>query len=197
MTKGFDFERLSLVAVIAADTLLGMQDFRADEKALQLLEQFRGRCGRRGQKGLFAIQTAHPEHPIYQRIADNDINSFSNILLLERKMYSFPPYSRILEITVRDRYEDRAERMAKALADILKSRFGMRPGAISLPDSPVTGPYTPAVDKIAGQYIRCIRINLRKDRQLKTGKKAVKEIIQTFEKEKRYDNHIVIDVDPA
>lgn len=197
LTKGFDFERLSLVAVISADTLLGMQDFRADEKALQLLEQFRGRCGRRGQKGLFAIQTAHPEHPIYQRIADNDINSFSNSLLLERKMYSFPPYSRILEITVRDRYEDRAERMAKALADILKSRFGMRPGAISLPDSPVTGPYTPAVDKIAGQYIRCIRINLRKDRQLKTGKKAVKEIIQTFEKEKRYDNHIVIDVDPA
>ena len=65
VTKGFDFENLNLVAVIAADSLLGMQDFRADEKALQLLEQFRGRSGRRSEKGTFIIQTAQPEHPIY------------------------------------------------------------------------------------------------------------------------------------
>lgn len=197
LTKGFDFSRLSLVAVIAADTLLGLQDFRADEKALQLLEQFRGRCGRRGSKGLFVIQTSQPEHPIYQKLINKEANPQNNTLLLERKTFNFPPYSRIIEITIRDRYEDRAERMARSLADILKKHFGMRPGAIALPGSPVTGPYAPAVGKVADQHIRCIRISLRKDRQLKAGKQAVADIVRKFENDGKYADHIVIDVDPA
>ena len=77
LTKGFDFSNLSMVAVIAADTLLGIQDFRADEKALQLFEQFRGRCGRRGDKGLFVIQTSQPEHPLYQKITNNESVQFN------------------------------------------------------------------------------------------------------------------------
>ena len=197
LTKGFDFSRLSLVAVIAADTLLGLQDFRADEKALQLLEQFRGRCGRRGSKGMFVIQTSQPEHPIYQKLINKEANPQNNTLLHERKTFNFPPYSRIIEITIRDRFEDRAERMARSLADILKIHFGMRPGAISLPGSPVTGPYAPAVGKVADQHIRCIRISLRKDRQLKAGKQAVADIVRKFENNGKYADHIVIDVDPA
>ncbi len=197
LTKGFDFSRLSLVAVIAADTLLGLQDFRADEKALQLLEQFRGRCGRRGSKGMFVIQTSQPEHPIYQKLINKEGDPQNSTLLLERKTFNFPPYSRIIEITIRDRYEERAERMARSLADILKRHFGMRPGAIALPGSPVTGPYAPAVGKVADQHIRCIRISLRKDRQLKAGKQAVADIVRKFENEGKYADHIVIDVDPA
>ena len=197
LTKGFDFSRLSLVAVIAADTLLGLQDFRADEKALQLLEQFRGRCGRRGSKGMFVIQTSQPEHPIYQKLINKEEDPQNSTLLLERKTFNFPPYSRIIEITIRDRFENRAERMARSLADILKRHFGMRPGAIALPGSPVTGPYAPAVGKVADQHIRCIRISLRKDRQLKAGKQAVADIVRKFENEGKYADHIVIDVDPA
>ena len=83
VTKGFDFSDLSLVAVIAADSLLGMQDFRADEKALQLMEQFRGRCGRRGRKGLFMIQTSQPEHPIYQSLVHGETYGVNTSLLLE------------------------------------------------------------------------------------------------------------------
>ena len=197
LTKGFDFSRLSLVAVIAADTLLGLQDFRADEKALQLLEQFRGRCGRRGSKGMFVIQTLQPEHPIYQKLINKEEDPQNSTLLLERKAFNFPPYSRIIEITIRDRYEDRAERMARSLAEILKRHFGMRPGALALPGSPVTGPYAPAVGKVADQHIRCIRISLRKDRQLKAGKQAVADIVRKFENDGKYADHIVIDVDPA
>ena len=197
LTKGFDFSRLSLVAVIAADTLLGLQDFRADEKALQLLEQFRGRCGRRGSKGMFVIQTSQPEHPIYQKLINKEEDPQNSTLLLERKAFNFPPYSRIIEITIRDRYEDRAERMARSLADILKRHFGMRPGTIALPGSPVTGPYAPAVGKVADQHIRCIRVSLRKDRQLKAGKQAVADIVRKFENDGKYADHIVIDVDPA
>ena len=112
LTKGFDFSKLRLVAVIAADTLLGIQDFRADEKALQLFEQSRGRCGRRGGKGMFVIQTSQPEHPLYQRIADNEITLLNQSLLEERREFNFPPYSRIIEIIIRDRYEDRAARIS-------------------------------------------------------------------------------------
>ena len=183
--------------MIAADTLLSLQDFRADEKALQLLEQFRGRCGRRGSKGMFVIQTSQPEHPIYQKLINKEEDPQNSTLLLERKTFNFPPYSRIIEITIKDRYEDRAERMARSLADILKRHFGMRPGAIALPGSPVTGPYAPAVGKVADQHIRCIRISLRKDRQLKAGKQAVADIVRKFKNEGKYADHIVIDVDPA
>ena len=70
VTKGFDFPNLRLVAVLQADTLLGIEDFRADEKAAQLLEQFRGRCGRRDRRGLFVIQTSAPDHPVYRILAE-------------------------------------------------------------------------------------------------------------------------------
>lgn len=188
LSKGFDFSNLNLVAVIAADTLLGLQDFRADEKAIQMLEQFRGRCGRRGSKGLFVIQTSQPEHPIYQRIANNETSQFNETLLREREEFNFPPYSRIIEVLVRDRYEDRADRMASLIADKVRMQLG---------DMHVTGPYQPVIDRIDEHYIRSFRINLKKDRYLKAGKEFIRETIRKVEKEYRYDGHITINVDPA
>ena len=184
ITKGFDFEKLRLVAVISADSMLGVQDFRADEKALQLLEQFKGRCGRRGQKGLFVIQTSQPEHPIYQNMLKNDSDASSLNLLMERKDFEFPPYTRIIEITVKDIYEDRADRMSGRLAQRL-GRFN------------ISGPYSPVISKIADHHIRKIRISLKKDRNLRKEKITFREIVRAFEKDNRYDNHIIIDVDPS
>ena len=195
VTKGFDFSRLRLVAVVAADSLLGIQDFRADEKALQLLEQFRGRCGRREDKGLFIIQTSQPEHPVYQRIADGQATSLSADLLQERKDFNFPPYTRIVEIHIKDNIEDRLKRMSDKLADRLRGQFSQ--GGNSLLDDPVTGPYAPAVDKVADQYIRTIRLSLKKDRNLTSGKEKLRKAVNAFEKENRYDGHITINVDPS
>ena len=185
LTKGFDFGGLGLVAVIAADTFLGIQDFRADEKALQVLEQFRGRCGRRGRKGLFVIQTSQPEHPVYRMIGAGDRNEMDLGLMQERKDFNFPPYSRIIEITVRDRYEDRAARSAAELAGTLGRTFE------------ITGPYAPTIDKIADQHIRVFRLSLRKDRNLSSNKKLILKHIQDFEKSRKYDGHITVNVDPA
>ena len=182
--KGFDFSNLSLVAVIAADAMLGIQDFRADEKAYHLLEQFRGRCGRRQKAGTFVIQTCQPEHPIYANLAGASQNDFCSSLLAEREDFGFPPYSRIIELTVRDIYEDRAQRMAVWLGEKL-TRWN------------ITGPYTPVVDRIADQYLRKIRICLPKDKALSASKNRIKEIISEFEKTRRYDGHITIDVDPS
>ena len=182
--KGFDFSNLGLVAVIAADGMLGIQDFRADEKALHLLEQFRGRCGRREKNGLFVIQTSQPEHPVYRNLCGADNTNLSETLLTERKDFGFPPFSRIIEITIKDKYADRVERMSGWLSERL-SKFEM------------TGPYLPVIDRIADQHLRKIRICLPKDRTLFEKKKMIREIISRFETSYKYDGHIVIDVDPA
>ena len=182
--KGFDFSNLGLVAVIAADGMLGIQDFRADEKAFHLLEQFRGRCGRREKKGVFIIQTSQPEHPIYSNLSGMGSTDFSKTLLMERKDFGFPPFSRIIEITIKDNYEDRAERMASWLSERL-SKFA------------ITGPYLPVVDRIADQHLRKIRICLAKDKTLTEKKHLIKGIISKFETKYKYDGHISIDVDPA
>lgn len=182
VTKGFDFSGVSLVAVITADTLLGLQDFRADEKAMQMLEQFRGRCGRRGNKGLLAIQTSQPEHPIYQGIINNDIHDLSSNLLQERMDFNFPPYTRIVEIIIRDTDAERGTRMGM----LLSGRIG-----------DATGPYAPAVDKVADNHIRVIRISLKKDRHLPERKATIKKAVASLEKEYRYDGHITINVDPS
>ena len=188
VTKGFDFENLRLVAVIAADSLLGVQDFRADEKALQLLEQFRGRCGRRSDRGLFIIQTSQPEHPIYQNLQTSQAHSFNLQLLEERKDFNFPPYSRIIEITIRDKNEKRVYAMSTRLAEALGCRFA--------PEC-ITGPYQPIVDKIEDEHIRKIRISLKKDRTLGTNKATLVKIIAELEKSGRYTGHITVNVDPA
>ena len=197
LTKGFDFSNLRLTAVIAADTMLGLQDFRADEKALQLLEQFKGRCGRRGTKGIFIIQTSQPEHPIYQRIAEGESNAFSDSLLAERKTFGFPPYSRIIEITIRDKSQKRADLMASRLAATLRTVYKAPSGQGLLAASPVTGPYSPVVDKVNEEHIRCIRVSMRKDRTLAAKKAVLNETITKFEKEQKYSGYITLNVDPA
>lgn len=186
VSKGFDFSNLSLVVVIAADAMLALQDFRADEKAVQLLEQLRGRCGRRERKGLFIIQTSQPQHPLYQRLLCDKAGDYCMELMDERRDFGFPPFSRIVTLTIRDRFEDRAQRMSAGLARTLSAAV---PG--------VTGPYTPNPDKKADNYIRHIRISLKKDRNLYIYKKAIRNLTAVFETKEKYAGHITIDVDPA
>ena len=190
LAKGFDFSNLELVAVISADSMLGMQDFRADEKAAQILEQFRGRSSRRS-KGLFVIQTAQPDHPVYQRLLNNQNKELSQDLLQERKLFGYPPYSRIVEIEFRDSSQSRAGRMSESLAGELQK------WAFSVKGINIVGPWSPAVDKTDNQYIRKIRISLAKNRELSANKEAILRIIDSFEKKWNYNGHIGIDVDPS
>lgn len=195
VTKGFDFSGVSLVAVIAADTLLGIQDFRADEKAVQMLEQFRGRCGRRGSKGLFVIQTSQPEHPVYMNIASGSTSVLSNTLLQERKDFGFPPFTRIVEISIRDINEQRIKKMSSMLADELRAKTAAESCGIT--GNPVTGPYAPTIDRIADHHIRCIRISLKKDRRINELKTVIRRTVMEFEKERKYEGYITINVDPS
>ena len=120
-----------------------------------------------------------------------------NDMLQERHDFNFPPFSRIIEITFRDAYEDRAQRMASKLASLLNQHFGASGRRTAFDTAPVIGPYAPVVDKIADQYIRTIRVSLKKDRDLRKHKNALRGIIAAFEKAEKYAGHISLDVDPA
>ena len=203
VSKGFDFKNLNLVALIQADGLMGVADFRADEKALQLLEQFRGRCGRRDKPGRFIIQTACPDHPIYRSLSTAaERNSYENGLMEERKEFAFPPFSRVINVNIKDKDERRIERMSTNLGLVLRGEGAFdgetashgvicRNGQIN-----ITGPITPAVSKVSDEHIRTIRVTLPKDRRLVQRKAALKAIVLKFGENNSYSDHINIDVDP-
>lgn len=190
VTKGFDFSGLRLVAVLQADSIMGQQDFRADERGLQLLEQFRGRCGRRGEKGLFVIQTSQPDHPVYRKISGElRSDDLQSKLLTERKLFGYPPYSRVIGVVFKDYNPDRIDAMSRAFGLTLRARL---PNVLS-----IEGPYSPAIDKISGQHIRHLRVLLRKDRALAANKQALADTVEAFERERRYSGRIALDVDPV
>ena len=200
VAKGFDFSGLTLVAVLQADSILSQEDYRADERGLQLLEQFRGRCGRRGEKGLFVIQTSQPEHPVYQSIDGQlDENGTMARFLGERKMFGYPPYSRVIGVIVKDYNQARVDLLSRELAEAIRGALGVRPSfAPGIQTGPnVIGPYSPAIDKISNQNIRQIRVLLPKDRSLMRNKETLAAAVERFEKEKKYSGHIALDVDPA
>ena len=187
ITKGFDFDGLSLVAVLQADSLVGVQDFRADERAFQLLEQFRGRSGRRGKPGRIVIQTREPEHPVYARLCGTGDAD----LLAERKFFGYPPYTRLVHITLKDSNEKRLDFLSKELRNALLSAFS----GVDTPPA-VVGPYAPAVDRIAGESIRQIRVMLARNKALTSLKRTLAQAVTDFGKERRYTAHITLDVDP-
>lgn len=200
VAKGFDFSGLSLVAVLQADSILGQEDYRADERGLQLLEQFRGRCGRRGEKGLFVIQTSQPEHPVYQSIDGKlDENGTMARFLGERKLFGYPPYSRVIGVVIKDYNQARVDLLSRDLGEYLRGALAVKvsiaPGVQNGPN--VIGPYSPAIDKISNQNIRQIMVLLPKDRSLARNKETLAAAVERFEKEKKYSGHIALDVDPA
>ncbi len=200
VAKGFDFSGLTLVAVLQADSILGQEDYRADERGLQLLEQFRGRCGRRGEKGLFVIQTSQPDHPVYQNIDGKiDDSGMMARFLGERKMFGYPPYSRVIGVIIKDYNQARADLLSRELAEAIRGALGAEAGfaAGGKTGPDVIGPYAPAVDKVSGQNIRQIRVLLPKDRSLARNKGILAATVERFEKDRKYSGHIALDVDPA
>ena len=188
ITKGFDFDGLSLVAVLQADSLVGQQDFRADERAFQLLEQFRGRSGRRGKPGRIVIQTREPEHPVYMRLN----GSGDADLLAERKLFGYPPYTRLVHISLKDSNEKRLDFLSKELRNALLAAFS----GVDTPPA-IVGPYAPAVDRIAGESIRQIRVTLARNKAITSLKRTLAQAVTDFGKERKYTAHITLDVDPV
>ena len=184
ITKGFDFANLTLVAVINADTIVSMQDFRCDEKALQLLAQLKGRAARRGSVGNFVIQTWQSDYPVLKDAAAGKYDSAT--LLEQRRVFTFPPFVRLISLTVRDNYEGRVFTMASEIKARLSKMSGIE----------FMGPMTPAVNKIQGYFITVFWIKLAKNASAKAAKKRVSAMIEDLRTFIKPPVDIVVDVDP-
>lgn len=167
ITKGLDFDNVSLVGIFDADRLIRFPDFRATERAFQMLTQVSGRAGRRaGRQGTVLIQTSNPQQSVLQKVITNDYKGLYDEEIQERQDFNYPPFSRLIKLTIR--HQDRhichqaAERLAAELTDVLGS-------------SRVLGPEEPLVERIRNQFLFDILIKLERD---KVNVKAVKTYIQ-------------------
>lgn len=177
ISKGFDFDHLSLVVVIQGETITSVNDFRSDEKAFQLLTQLRGRAGRRGKKGCMLIQTLQPDHPVYKSLTDHSVIVS---LLSERKEFDFPPFVRLINIIIKDSYQNRCRKRAEQVLSILSS----------LPVDHFSGPVSPPIDKIQNEYYLKFIIKLRRDKNLEQTKADLFKALSSMERD------VIIDVDP-
>ena len=186
ITKGFDFGRVSVVGILNADNLLFSPDFRSTERAFQLLTQVAGRAGRREREGVVIIQTSEPENRTLQQVVRNDYEAMARCELEERHAFSYPPYSRLLRLTLREENLPLLRKAATDLTNALRQGFGGR----------VLGPVTPPVDRIRGEYIIQIIIKIENGRSMTKAREILRSVLEPFYKDKQYKNlKIAIDVD--
>ena len=150
LTKGLDFGRVVVVGVLSADSLMSIPDFRAHERAFQLMTQVSGRAGRRDRRGTVVIQTTHPDDPLLQWVRTFDYVSMATALLAERRRFIYPPYCRLITIILRHRNEDTLRHAAETYAERLRPSF----------TDGLLGPYAPPVARVRSLYIRQILLKV-------------------------------------
>ena len=164
ISKGLDFERLTVVGILDADNMMYFPDFRAHERSFQLMEQVSGRAGRRTRRGKVIIQTADPANMILRNVLKHDYRSMSNTQLEERALFGYPPFTRIIRIALKHRDLDELNATAARLAEVLRRHLGNQ----------VLGPEFPMVMQVQKWYIKTIMIKI--DSTLSPSK--VKELIR-------------------
>lgn len=189
VSKGLDFDKVSLVGIFDADRLLYFSDFRSHERAFQLITQVSGRAGRREQKGHVIIQTSNMEHQTLQKVIKGDYEGLFSEEILEREKYGYPPYTRLIKLTVRHTEKKIAFEAAEVLAENLRIKIGQER---------VLGPESPMVDRVRNQYLRTILIKLEKERiNLKVVKDIISKEAQAVSLMKDFKSaQVVVDVDP-
>lgn len=190
IAKGLEPGWAELIAVVNADLLLGRQDFRADEKALQLLEQLRGRCAGAGKRGMLVIQTSRSNHPVYAAMEGDA--GFIAQETAARKQFGLPPFTRLIDIFFQGRSAEESRRAAGAMLDALCTEFVCRPGDLA------EGGTVRISDVFDSPRMRSgIRIALPKDNSLAANKARIAEISEKFLKITRFRGKMIIDVDPS
>ncbi len=157
ITKGFDFDHLRLVGVINADSLIKFPDFRAGERAFQIITQVAGRAGRRGEKGLVYIQTFDTTHPLIAEIVNTNYEMFYQREMYERKTFKFPPFVRLINLELKSKDLNRVQEGSTYFAKELAKKLG---------NHRVKGPITPTISRIKNNYIQLINIKLENDKNL-------------------------------
>lgn len=165
VTKGLDFDRVSVVTVVNADAMINQPDFRSGERAFNMLMQVAGRAGRRGKRGIVAVQTAQPSHPVIGYLRAHDYAGFYDDELAQRRKFNYPPFTRIIHIYIKHRDPRLLDELAAVHARRLRELFGNR----------VFGPEEPAVGRVQTLYIRKIMLKV----ELNASMSKVKEILRS------------------
>lgn len=187
ISKGLDFENIELVAVPRADSLLYVQDFRAEERAFHLITQVSGRAGRVSGKGKILLQTFQPEHPLFKLITQNNHAEIYDHLLAERKKFLYPPYVKLIMIELKHRKEDKVNRAAQFLASVLRKY---------LPDECILGPEKSPVAKVNLLYQYQILLKFSKGKKYAEFKELLSESLDEFDEITAYNSikkHVFVD----
>jgi primosomal protein N' (replication factor Y) len=171
LSKGLDFENVSLVGILNADTMLNFPDFRAHERAYQMMVQVSGRAGRSKKQGNVAIQTYNPNHQILQQVSTTSYAEMYKEQLQDRWQYKYPPYYRLIKITLTHRDYNKVDKGINWLAKAFQKSFGEY----------VLGPTAPAVSRIRNRYIKNLVIKVPPKQSLANTKNQITKIKNTFE----------------
>ena len=186
LTKGLDFRYVKLVGVLNADQLINFPDFRSHERSFQLLQQVAGRSGRTDIRGLVLIQSFNPNHNILQQVSSNRYKAMFEEQLFQRKIYKYPPYFKLIKITLKHRDFNLVNNGSEWLKVSLTNIFGEY----------VLGPEYPLIPRVRNLYNKNILIKIPKDFSLKKSKKAIFKVKQSFLSSKQFRPiRIIINVD--
>lgn len=187
ITKGLDFDNVALVGILHADSMLYFPDFRSYERAFQLMMQVSGRAGRKGKQGHVLIQTYNEEHQIFGMLKSNDFTTFMRQQTEERKLFNYPPYNRLIGITLKHKNSRKIDEAALDLSLIMRKSFGDR----------VLGPEYPAISRIRNYYHKNILLKIETKSSLAEAKNILHKIINKMQSHSDYKGvRFILDVDP-
>ena len=187
ISKGLDFDRVSVVGILNADTMLNYPDFRAYEHAFMMMSQVSGRAGRKGHRGLVILQTKSPDLPVIRQIVDNDYDAFFRSVLAERREFRYPPYCRLAYVFLKHRSDDLVAIASQEMGRRLRQWFGTR----------VLGPDRPSVAKVKSLSIRQLMVKLEPGLNMSEVRRYLALARQQMLQDKRYASlQIYYDIDP-
>jgi primosomal protein N' (replication factor Y) len=176
LAKGLDFDNVSLVGIMNADNMLYHPDFRAFERSFQMMTQVSGRSGRSEKRGKVIIQTYNPLHNVIQQVTNNDYEGMYKEQLYERKIYYYPPFYRLIRLTLKHRDFEKLKEGSMWLYQVLQQNLSI----------PVLGPEEPAVSRIRNEYIRTIMVKIPADTSLQGTKKTIQKVLNSFDVVSQY-----------
>lgn len=187
ITKGLDFKDVTLIGVLNADNMTNAPDFRAVERAWQTILQVAGRAGRRDKAGEVVIQTSDPSHPLFAALDEREYQRFATSQLKERQLFNYPPFSRLIRITLRHSDAQLLATTASTLGSRLRAIFSTR----------VLGPVTPLVDRIRGEWIVEILLKIEPTASFSHARSLLAAQVEKIRKDSQFRRVTVIcDVDP-
>ena len=188
VSKGLDFNNVSVVGILNADNMMNFPDFRAHERAFQLMAQVSGRAGRYQKRGKVIVQTWNPQNSIIQQVVAHDYESMYHTQIRERQRFHYPPYFRLIRVTVLHPDPNVLNQAANELSQRLRKYFPKK----------VLGPEYPPVSRIRNQYIKNMMVKLERDARLSESKAKLIKIVELFHAEPDYKRvRVILDVDPA